>query len=274
MLLSNRVQSAGLGNEHGLVGRFFQDHLLLRPGADISLSDPHLDLSLYHSIHRVHDSQMFAILASPEELLRREQINNFRFHLIRARARYEKSMGRIFSRLDSLAQGRDAMIDTETQVRDSIALHMVLEPVPNPDSRITLSDKTDLFGQRKLVVNWQTTEKDLSNAHRALELAGLEFARLGLGRAWGAIFSDPDRWPNNLEAGRHHCGTTRMTDDPRTGVVDRNCRLHGVDNLYIAGSSVFPTIGYANPTLTIVALALRLAAHSRDRLAGKTQAGT
>jgi choline dehydrogenase-like flavoprotein len=61
----------------------------------------------------------------------------------------------------------------------------------------------------------------------------------------------------------HHMGTTRMSEDPRSGVVDRNSRVHGVDNLYVAGSSVFPSAGHANPTLTIVALALRLAEHLR-----------
>ena len=70
-----------------------------------------------------------------------------------------------------------------------------------------------------------------------------------------------------MEAGKHHCGTTRMSSDPKTGVIDANCRVFGIDNLYIAGSSVFPTIGYANPTLTIVALALRLSDHLKQKLA-------
>ncbi len=65
---------------------------------------------------------------------------------------------------------------------------------------------------------------------------------------------------------RHHMGTTRMSDDPKTGVVDADCRVHGLSNLYIAGSSVFPTSGYANPTLTIVALALRLGDELRRRM--------
>jgi choline dehydrogenase-like flavoprotein len=65
----------------------------------------------------------------------------------------------------------------------------------------------------------------------------------------------------------HHAGTTRMSDDPTTGVVDTDCRVFGVDNLYVAGSSVFPTSGYANPTLTIVALAIRLSDTLLTRLA-------
>ncbi len=72
---------------------------------------------------------------------------------------------------------------------------------------------------------------------------------------------DEDGWPTLLPVSKHHMGTTRMSQDPRTGVVDKNCRVHEVRNLYIAGSSVFPTAGMANPTLTIVALAVRLADH-------------
>ena len=74
-------------------------------------------------------------------------------------------------------------------------------------------------------------------------------------------------WPSDILGANHHIGTTRMADDPKRGVVDATCRMHGVSNLYVAGSSVFPTSGYANPTLTIVALALRLADELRRRMA-------
>lgn len=270
LLLSNQVKPTGLGNDHDLVGRYFMDHLLLRPGAEISLSDPGVNFSLYSSLHRVHGSQMFAILASPEKLLRREKLNNFRMHLLRQRPRYKQPLGRIFSQLDgaSADQQRLDTLELRQKNRDVASLHLVLEPTPNPDSSIHLSQKLDFFGQRKIEVNWQTVEQDWHNAYRALELAALEFGRLGLGRAYGDIFGSTGRWPANLEAGRHHCGTTRMASDPKSGVVDKNCRVHSVSNLFIAGSSVFPTIGYANPTLSIVALALRLADHTKAMLAG------
>ena len=63
----------------------------------------------------------------------------------------------------------------------------------------------------------------------------------------------------------HHMGTTRMHESPRMGVTDANCRVHGLQNLYVAGSSLFPCAGHQNPTLTIVALALRLADHLNDK---------
>lgn len=93
-----------------------------------------------------------------------------------------------------------------------------------------------------------------------------EFARLGVARvrpdAW--LTDGAAGWEGKLRDMYHHIGTTRMSHSPREGAVDPDCRVHGVANLYLAGSSVFPTSGYANPTLTIVALALRLA----DRLKG------
>jgi choline dehydrogenase-like flavoprotein len=85
------------------------------------------------------------------------------------------------------------------------------------------------------------------------------------------LLADPPRFPGIADdevGGKHHMGTTRMAADPRHGVVDRDCRVHGTDNLYIGGSSVFPTTGHANPTYTLTQLALRLGDHIAARLAG------
>lgn len=147
-----------------------------------------------------------------------------------------------------------------------MATHLVLEPNPNAESGVTLSSDRDLLGQRKLRVNWSLTPSDLSNAYRAFEFVALEFGRMRLGCGYQAIFADESRWPRNHEPGKHHCGTTRMSDSPMTGAVDKDCRVFGVDNLYAAGSSVFPTIGYANPALTIVVSALRLSDHIKGRV--------
>ena len=96
-----------------------------------------------------------------------------------------------------------------------------------------------------------------------------ELGRLGLGEIHlaGWLDSSERDWPADLIGGPHHMGTTRMSNDPRQGVVDRNCRLHDSRNLFVAGGSVFPTSGYANPTLTLIALAVRLADHLKRELA-------
>ncbi len=262
LLLSRHPSPRGLGNDNDLVGRYFMDHVLLRPGVDISFTKIGINLELYHSLHSVAGGNMFAVLAAPEELLRREQLANFRIHLVPSGPKYDRPMGGVFADVDG-HEGENPIVKTRD---NSIAMHMVLEPHPNAESRVYLSTTRDLFNQEKLNVKWLLTTAELSNAYRTLELVALEFGRMGLGRGYGAIFKDKTKWPGNLEAGKHHSGTTRMTDSPKTGVVDPNCRVFDVDNLYIAGGSIFPTIGYANPMPTIVALALRLADHIKGRI--------
>ncbi len=263
LLLSKQFTPEGLGNRNDLVGRYFMDHVLLRPGLDVSFTHPGLQLGLYHALHDVEGGKKFAIVAATEHLLRKERLANFRIHLYPTGPHYKTPIGGIFSDLDGFA-GENPLEKTRN---NSIAMHMVLEPVPNPDSRITLSqNKLDIFEQPKLEVKWLVEDADLTHAYRAMELIALEFGRMGLGRGYSQLFIDKTRWPKHMEAGKHHCGTTRMSKDPKTGVIDANCKVFGVDNLHIAGSSVFPTIGYANPTITIVALALRLSDHLKYTL--------
>jgi len=139
-----------------------------------------------------------------------------------------------------------------------------IDPVPNPDSRVRLGAARDALGIPRAELDWQLSRADRENVVRAIELLGAELGRAGLGRLRMVLDPDGHGWPDDLAGGWHHMGTTRMHDDPRHGVVDRDCRVHGMRNLYIAGSSVFTTAGSATPTLTIVALALRLAAHLEE----------
>jgi choline dehydrogenase-like flavoprotein len=135
------------------------------------------------------------------------------------------------------------------------------EQQPNPDSRIRLSDSVDVFKMPRILVDWRYTPGDLDTTRRAIALLASDLESSGVGR----LEYDPDLV--ELEMTRygaydgHHIGTARMGVDPRSSVVDPNCRVHGVQNLFIASSAVFPTSSQANPTLTIVALALRLASH-------------
>jgi len=138
------------------------------------------------------------------------------------------------------------------------------EPVPNRESRVTLDRDVDALGIRRAHLTWMLTAADRRFVWRSMEVLAQELAR----RRRGRVLVDEDEsvpW-QGWSGGSHHLGTTRMSDDPRLGVVDRDGRVHGIDNLYVAGSSVFPTAGAANPTLTIVALALRLADHLRAEI--------
>jgi choline dehydrogenase-like flavoprotein len=143
---------------------------------------------------------------------------------------------------------------------ESILLEVRTEQEPNPESRVTLADSIDPFGHRRARLHWALTERDKRTVRVAADAFRAEAERLGLGRLHAAPWLSEDRtWSSDLVGGHHHMGTTRMSDDPRTGVVDRDCRTHAVDNLYIAGSSAFPTASYVNPTATLLALAVRLA---------------
>jgi len=136
----------------------------------------------------------------------------------------------------------------------ALELLLNLEQAPDPDNRVTLDAACDRFGLPKPALHWRWRALDQANLVRLRALVADELERHGLGRVEVAD-APPD--PN----AHHHMGTTRMHDDPRQGVVDADCRVHGTSNVYVAGSSVFTTVGYANPTLTIVALAIRLADH-------------
>ena len=115
--------------------------------------------------------------------------------------------------------------------------------------------------QNKLNLDWRLTELDVASLDKTTEILARQFGKSDIGRM--KIDIEIGDWP----AGNHHMGTTRMSESPKDGVVDPNCKLHGFDNLFIAGSSVFPTAGALNPTLTIVALSLRLADHLKGRMA-------
>jgi choline dehydrogenase-like flavoprotein len=135
------------------------------------------------------------------------------------------------------------------------------EQYPNPNSRITLISDTDIFGMPKVKVDWQYLPEDIESVRRSLKVFVQEINQSGL-----ATFEfNDDQLEEDLTRfgayGGHHIGTTRMGTSPENSVVDADCKLHNIDNLYIASASVFPTSSQANPTLTIVAMSLRLADH-------------
>jgi choline dehydrogenase-like flavoprotein len=135
------------------------------------------------------------------------------------------------------------------------------EQQPNSASRVTLGRETDRLGMPKLHIDWRYSRLDVTTAVETLRLLREDLAAWGRGR----LDYDPDAVEQQIMRdgayGGHHIGTARMGGSAATSVVDADCRVHGMRNLYVAGSAVFPTSSQANPTLTIVALALRLADH-------------
>lgn len=295
LLLSNTRYPAGLGNQNGLVGRFFMEHPIIPSVALFKPSNPQLPMRFYH-VHTVKRSLINAGLSLSQEVRREERLTSVNigletfydgpyerafqsqglrsFHHLLKRLRraqvpdeFSKHLSNVISDVDDLAvaaYGRARFGDNYPI--DRIKLSATLDPVPNPDSRVTLGPQRDQLGQRRVQLDWRLTPLDNQSLHRTLEIMGLEFGRAGLGRLQITIDDRVTALAANVQAAYHHMGTTRMHDDPKQGVVDKNCLVHGLQNLFIAGSSVFPTAGSGTPTVMIVALAFRLADHVKREM--------
>jgi choline dehydrogenase-like flavoprotein len=134
-------------------------------------------------------------------------------------------------------------------------LYFRSEQAPNPLSRVSLGDHKDALGVPQPRLDWRRQDSDTGSILAWLDELDADMRRNSLGH----VIAAPEDWEDKIIGGPHHMGTTRMSADPKTGVVNADCRVHSVENLYIAGSSVFRTGGHANPTFTLVAVALRRA---------------
>lgn len=298
LLASDQTAPAGLGNQHDLVGRFFMDHPYLTTGHFVPAAPRHADgPHVIRSYKRAGLDQASHVgFALKERIRRDEELNGCSAYFIRCLAsevtaeRFSdagKSWQRLVEMLEhrtvrgaeigrhlrSVTMGcREVGRTLARRVSELfrpghvLAFRTILETTPRPDSRITLAATRDRLGMPNVRVDWRISESDRRGLDRLRQTMANAIEREGL----GVLVEDPGvnetGWPSSMEGGKHHMGTTRMHRDQRQGVVDPDCRIHGMANLYVAGSSVFPTSGYANPTFTIVVLALRLADHLKARL--------
>jgi choline dehydrogenase-like flavoprotein len=188
--------------------------------------------------------------------------------------RFGRGLWKITRRVSARIQDRlGAYLTTRKLGREGYGLYAVIraEQAPNPDSRIVLTDDRDALGMPRIALDWRLSAIDKDSIRILMKAFDEELRDHGLGSSEPADWLDESGpgWEtdplvsNHPIGGYHHMGTARMAANPRDGVVDANCRVHGVANLYIASSAVFPTAGWANPTLTILALSLRLADHLR-----------
>jgi choline dehydrogenase-like flavoprotein len=138
-----------------------------------------------------------------------------------------------------------------------------MEQIPKPESRLDLSERKDRFGVNQLRVDWRIDSLEKQSLGRLHQLVRDQLARQRSGRLESQLDPLTNDWPVS-EDSAHHLGTTRMHADPHRGVTDPHCRVHSVRNLFVSGGSVFPTSGHANPTFTLVALAIRLADHLKS----------
>lgn len=292
LLASNDIRPAGVGNGRDLVGRHFAEHLRAQTGF-VLLDRTVDDLNFYAStdIPAPHPDDADNKIAAQGALTlsRKAAIDNellgleVQLTMISDIAPMGKrSVDGL--RIDDVAPLRAAVDGSPTA---TMAYVQVLgEQELNPASRVMLGAERDALGLPKIELDWRHTDLDRASIVAGLRIIGRELGRLGIGRLQaipGGIGYMDDPVPEDfpfLEAsaaaadelgfalgvGFHHMSTTRMDDDPARGVVNADCRVHDVANLYVAGSSVFATAATATPTFTITALALRLAEHLRGQV--------
>lgn len=276
LLLSNQTIPTGLGNQHDLVGRFFMEHPHLPGPAQIVVGDLKRLPQIYSRRIFVDGRNGKAAFNPSEEFLRQRQLLNATIMVgvagsYHAQTKEESQMGQTHMAMLKAAKrfltGKLTPVDQDQPdlLGSWLGFGCACEQVPNPDSRVSLAQTKDALGLPKIRLDWRLTEQDRRSVVEHIRSVAMEFGALGIGRTLLNIIDDGE-WPAKVGGGSHHMGTTRIHQDPRQGVVDSNCKVHGVGNLYIAGSSVFPTSGAANPTLSLVALSLRLADHLQSLL--------
>lgn len=291
LLASRRVEQCGIGNGSDQVGRYLQDHVIgtgasiaarngralwrqtdvvrrdagVRYSQKLRLSDEYQREAkvLNATVSVVYDdiNEVMEPLARVYRALRRRS-------LAEARLRdYWSVASHPFSALRAVA--RNLGYATPAAALHGIArLSCISEQAPNPESRVSLSDELDVLGVPKVKVNWKLTDLERKTFACIVDVVASEFQRLGLG------YTKRSEWLSKSDAGwtescrdiLHTAGTTRMADGKERGVVDQDCRVFGVDNLFVAGSSVFPTSGHANPVFAFTSLALRLGDHIKADL--------
>ncbi len=299
VLLSSRQRAEnGIGNDFDLVGRFFMEHPHAR-GGELKLANAWSVLRAFRQSHFLAGGRYAATLRPTDKTQREHAILNSSFTpKVRLQpGRRESAASRAYQRVhravNPTRRGRllwRATKDATRWMKSStdpllpwlrlvsseagVYLSVRAEQAPNPSSRVRLARECDALGMPKLELDWRFSELDKRTLRVVAEQLDEELRRANLGRVepetW--LRSDGPDWAidpligNHPIGGYHHMGTTRMSEDRKRGVVDPNSRVHGVRNLFVAGSSVFPTSGWANPTLTILALALRLGDHLEQRV--------
>ncbi|MDO8420664.1 MAG: GMC family oxidoreductase [Parvibaculum sp.] len=273
LLMSNSVAKAGLGNDNDVVGRYFMEHPHVDKPVEILLTNPEIVAPYYKTYTKLNGAQIRAVFMFTDEYLRAQR------RLGTVMTFYESKDVRADDTYDErgISENRSLEPDILQMIRSTNATPAedgalgkrygtgcATEQAPNPISRIMLSHSKDALGLQRTKMDWRLTTDDRTNLRKNLEALSRAFGQWG-GGAVKILFKDKDRWDEAEGWGNHHMGTTRMSADPRKGVVDANCKVHGMDNLYVAGSSVFTTSATVNPTLTLLALAHRLADHVAEK---------
>ncbi len=296
LLMSTYQGGPGLGNGNDLVGRFFADHYMCEMG-ELHLTAGGKEPDLYLQ-HRSKGEQLIKGYLKPGmQTLRERRMTSMQIRLASVRnKRYDDAarsdgitslaylldeikrrrlpdqlgshLGNILADLDDVALTAYRQLRYNKFPIDHYSMGAFIEPAPNFDSRVTLTDERDSLGLPVVKLDWRLSEIDWHSFQEAQQLVATELGRAAVGRVKLYEYKR-DEWPpldrGMVSGGWHHMGTTRMAADAKQGVVDSHCKIHGVDNVYVAGSSIFPRFE-GQPTVSIVAFALRLADHLKSTL--------
>ena len=252
LLASNDVMKTGVGNQNDLVGRFFADNPIPRDVATlVSFAGPLAPF--YGSNQKLDDGAIMRATFAPTAAFCRS-------------AQVTGSLSTIEQPVELDDTGKAAVITTaialgvDASNAKAYSLGCGIELTPDPDRRLMLTGEKDALGLPRLKLEMRLADEDLARYRRTLT----EMGRQLLASRAGMLRIDKhsrDDWMKTMDWGHHHVGTTRMHVDPKQGVVNGDGLVHGLGNLYVAGSSVFPTYGASNPTMNLLALTLRLADH-------------
>ncbi|MDX2428160.1 MAG: GMC oxidoreductase [Xanthomonadales bacterium] len=301
LLMSDSIETHGVGNQFDQVGRYFMEHPHGRL-AHIETKDPAFFWALYRKRFSAVDVPLTPALVIPPSLQRELGILNSgaTFDLqkdpskgariskrVYMKVKHDLSPNKSARRLWQAWRGSQNWLQRHVSMpllrfgvkmnRMSLYVMARAEQAPNPDSRVHLSAEKDALGCPRADLDWRLCALDKETMLQFGKTLQGEFNRLGLGKVTTSDWLEDGQlqWPvdatvgNHPIGGYHHMGTTRMSTSARNGVVDANCTVHGYHNLHIAGSSVFTTGGWANPTLTLLALTHRLGVHLDKLLAAE-----
>lgn len=293
MLLEfNDKNEQSLGNKYDNVGRYFMEHPVVRAANLLTTESERFGLYQGTMLEKRFISGYFKL---SDNAIRDKKTCNLRMPLIDA-SNYTLSDGissfhemkqsfsqteipdNFGSHLFNMVSDLDMVIEAvsrkafDTPMFDhadelgGFEMQLMVEQSPERNNRITLSEEKDLYGIRKINIEWVLSETDKKRMWKSLSITANELSRLGLGRLKLLKEREDRIWGDQLSFGNHHMGTTRMSDSSKHGVVDKNLKVFGTENFYIGGCSVFPTGGHVPPTLTLVALSVRLAEHLTEEL--------
>ena len=251
-----------VGNQNNQVGKYYMDHPKFVSGSMVPMRR-NLNLSLYWKPQDVNGLAIAGLQLSNDTQRKLKVLNSYVHFLPQyVYDKYAFAALKIFASNNIFSKTFRTLLRLYTGI-SKVQVRNFMEQVPSPENRVSLSDKKDIFGNPLARVAWSLSELDKKSLFTLHTTLKKELKQNNVGDLVSPILDNSETFVSVKDAS-HHMGTTRMGVDPRYSVVDENCRVHGVENLFIAGSSVFPTSGHANPTATIIALAIRLADHIKS----------